>query len=365
MSRRQTHGPRAASPKLPQSLQNVSSAASHRSAEPNFAPFTNISPEDAAIIDSIILRAGPEATSWIAIVKAYNDIFRELGKEAADDVDVYTILLKLGLIRASNWGERWSHVKNTLGIVSSSAPYGTRPQPPVPSSSTGSYSPPTIPLRLQKTEEDTFTLHSRVSGSASMMPPRPKPESEPTGPRTSTYAIRSTTRDQIPNRLPRSLLALANPKPPKVTHPPSQLSDETAPNSTAFTAAKPPSYRTHAHESDVPISSILPVPSSAPKLQLLRPAHKSQAPRLTTIINRDPPSGSHFSKLVVRSRPLPPKKPKKSEEETWRKIELGQKADAFRYEKLVGVCFDVWYEGVKWLGVRLHWGSSFLASSSL
>lgn len=363
MSRRRTQGPRAASPKLPQSLQNVSSVASHLSAEPNFAPFANISPEDANVIDSIILRAGPEATSWISIVKAYNDVFRELGKEAADDVDVYTILLKLGLIRASNWGERWSHVKDTLGIVSSSTPYGTRPQLPVPSSST--YTPPAIPLRLQKTEEDTFTLHSRVSGSASVMPPRPKPESESTRPRASTYAIRPTTRDQIPSHRPRSLLALANPKPPKVTHPPSQLSDETAPNSIAFTAAKPPSYRTHAHESDVPISSILPASSSAPKLQPLRPANKTQAPRLTTTINRDPPSSSHFSKLVVRSQPLPPKKPKKSEEETWKKIELGQKADAFRYEKLAGACFDVWYEGFKWLEVRLHWDPSLLASSSL
>jgi hypothetical protein len=202
---------------------------------------------------------------------------RELGKEAADDVDVYTILLKLGLIRASNWGERWSHVKNTLGIVSSSAPYGTRPQPPVPSPSTGSYSPPTIPLRLQKTEEDTFTLHSRVSGSSLSVPPRPKPESEPRGPRASTYARRPTTRDQIPSRRPRSLLALANPKPPKVSHPPSQISDETAPNSTAFTAAKPPSYRTHAHESDVPISSILPVLVFRPEATA-RPSSSTQVP---------------------------------------------------------------------------------------
>src|SRR6266404_5455089 len=108
MSRRQTNGPRAASPTLLQPFPNVSTAAPHVSAEPNLAPFAKLSSEDVNIIDSIILHAGPEATSWIAIVKAYNDIFQGLGKEAADDVDVYTILLKLGLIRASNWGERWS-----------------------------------------------------------------------------------------------------------------------------------------------------------------------------------------------------------------------------------------------------------------
>ena len=352
MSRRQTNGPRAASPKLPQALPNVSSAASQMSAEPNLAPFANLSPEDVNNIDSIILRAGPEVTSWIAIIKAYNDVFKDLGKEAADDVDIYTILLKLGLIRASNWGERWSHVKDTLGIVSSSVPYGARPQAPVPSSSTASYSPPAIPLRLQRMEEDTFTLHSRVSGSTSVIPPSPKPEYEPAGPHASTYATRPTRRDMVPKRRQSSLRALANPKPPKVAHAPSQISDDTVPNSIAFTAAKPPSYRTHAHERDVPHSSIIPVSSSDPKLH--PQSGTRPAPRLKTAENRDMPSSSRFSKPVARSQP---RKPKRSDEETWRKIELSQKADAFRYEKLVGACFDVWYGGVKWLGVRSFWVS--------
>ena len=353
MSRSQTNGPRAASPKLPQSLHNVPSPVSHMSADPNLAPFANLSPEDLNIIDSIILRAGPEAASWMAIVKAYNDVFQDLGKEAADDVDIYTILLKLGLIRASNWGERWSHVKDALGIVSSSALSGARPQQPVPSSSIASYSPPAIPLRLHKVEEDTFTLHSRISGSTSVIRPHPNPESERPA---STCATRPTTREEVPKRRPSSLLGLTNLKPPKVTHPPSQNSDETVPNSTAFTAAKPPSYRTHAHERDVQPSSVLPISSSAPKLlprSGTRPGHKTPASRLTSIRNRDTPSSSHLSKPVARSQPVPPRKPKKSEEETWRKIELKQKADAFRYEKLVGACFDVWYGGVKWLEVRL------------
>jgi protein SFI1 len=355
MPRRQRTGPRAASPKLPQSLPNVSSAAPHMSAEPNLAPFANLSPEDVNIIDSVILRAGPEATSWIAIVKAYNDVFQDLGKEAADDVDIYTILLKLGLVRASNWGERWSHVKDTLSIVSSSAPYGTLPKQPVPSSSTVSYSPPAVPLRLQKMEEDTFTLHSRVSCLTSVVLPRPSPDSEQTDRPSTAYATRPTIREGVSKRRPSSLIALTNPRPPKMTHPPSQNSDETAPNSTVFTAAKPPSYRTHAHERDVPLSSILPISSSTPKLypgSRTRPAHKTLAPRVTNTGNRDMPPMSHLSRLVARPQPVPPRKPKKSEEETWRKIELRQKADAFRYEKLVGACFDVWYGGVKWLEVR-------------
>ncbi len=354
---RQTNGPRAASPKLSQSLPNVSSPASHMLADPNLVPFVNLSPEDVDIIDSIILRAGPEATSWITVIKAYYDVFQDLGKEAAEDVGFYTILLKLGLIRASNWGERWSHVKDALGMVSSSAPSGAGPQQPVPSS-IGSYSPPAIPLRLQKMEADTFTIHSRISGSTSVIP-NPKSEQERRPVRTRT--TRPTTREEVPNRRPSSLFAFTNPKPPKATHPPSHNSDDTAPNSTAFTAAKPPSYRTHAHERDVPLSSILPVSSSAPKLHPIsgtRPAHKTPAPRLTDIRNRDVPSTSHFSKLVARSQPVPPRKPKKSEDETWRKIELKQKADAFRYEKLVGACFDVWYGGVRWLEVRYYFVSS-------
>ena len=357
MSRRQTNGPRAASPKHPQSFPNALTAAPHMSAEPNLAPFANLSPEDVNIIDSIILRAGPEATSWIAVVKAYNDVFQDLGKEAADDVDVYTILLKLGLIRASNWGERWSHVKDTLGIMSSSAPFGAQLQLPVPSSSTGSYSPPAIPLRLQKTEEDTFTLHSRVSASTSVVPPRPKAEPEPTRPRASTRATRPITRDEAPRRLASALLVLAKPNRAQVTaH--SHNSDDTTPSSIAFTAAKPPSYRTHAHERDVPLSSVLPVSSSAPTLHPrsgTRPAHKTPVPRLTNIRSRDMPSSSHFLGLVPRSQPVPLRRPKRSEEETWRKIELRQKADAFRYEKLVGACFDVWYGGVTWFEVRLFW----------
>jgi len=354
MSQRQTNGPRAASPKLPQSLHNVSSPASHMSADPNLAPFADLSPEDVNIIDSIILRAGPEATSWIAVVKAYNDVFQDLGKEAADDVDIYTVLLKLGLIRASNWGERWSHVKDVTGILSSSAPSVARPQQVVPSS-IASYSPPAIPLRLRKREEDTFTLHSRISDSTSVIRPHPNPESEQKRRPASTCRTRPTAREEVPKRRPSSLLALTNPKPPKVTHPPSQNSDETAPHSTAFTAAKPPSYRTHVHEHDVPLSSVLPISSTAPKLHPRssnRTAHKTPAPRLTNIRDRDVPSSSPFSNQVARSQLVPPRKPKKSEEETWRKIELRQKADALRYEKLVGACFDVWCGGVKWLEVR-------------
>ena len=349
---RQTNGPRAASPKLPHSLPNVSSPASHMLADSNLVPFVDLSPEDVNIIDSIILRAGPEATTWISVLKAYNDVFQDLGKEAADDVDVYTILLKLGLIRASNWAERWSHVKDALGIVSSSAPSGAGPRQPGPSSSIGSYSPPAIPLRLQKMEADTFTIHSRISGSTSVIP---NPKSEQAKRPVRTRTTHPTTREEVPNRRPSSLFALTNPNPPKETHPPSHNSDDTVPNSTAFTAAKPPSYRTHAHERDVPISSILPVSSSALKLNPIsgtRPARKTPGPRLTDIRNRDVPSTPHFSKLVARSQPVLPRKPKKSEEETWRKIELRQKADAFRYEKLVGACFDVWYGGVKWLEVR-------------
>lgn len=335
------------------------------SAEPNLAPFANLSPEDVNIIDSIILRAGPEATSWIAIVKAYNDVFQDLGKEAADDVDVYTLLLKLGLIRASNWGERWSHVKDTLGVMSSSDPFSAQSQLPIPSSSSGSNSPPAIPLRLQKTEEDTFTLHSRASGSTSVIPPHPKPKLEPAKRRASAGATRPITRGEAPKHRPSTLLVLANPNPPKVT-PHSQNSDDTAPNSIALTAAKPPSYRTHAHERDVPLPSILPVSSSAPTLHPrsgTRPAHKTPVPRLTNIRSRDMPSSSHLSKLATRSQPVPLRKPKKSEEETWRKIELRQKADDFRYEKLVGACFDVWYGGVKWLEVRSSWLSPLLLVS--
>ncbi|CAD6580193.1 MAG: hypothetical protein TREMPRED_002685 [Tremellales sp. Tagirdzhanova-0007] len=62
---------------------------------------------DFEIIERIIDRAPRSATSWPQVYRAYEDELEENGLSVATDTTYYQILLKLGVIRAPTYGERW------------------------------------------------------------------------------------------------------------------------------------------------------------------------------------------------------------------------------------------------------------------
>ncbi|KAE9406354.1 hypothetical protein BT96DRAFT_987497 [Gymnopus androsaceus JB14] len=93
------------------------SRSSAFSAVPELA---GLSVEEVELVDAIIERAGPTATTFLGVFKAYNDILLERGLDP-HEVVYYGKLLKLGTLKGSSWKEKWDAIKVQNG-------YGMEPQ---------------------------------------------------------------------------------------------------------------------------------------------------------------------------------------------------------------------------------------------
>lgn len=70
----------------------------------------NLTSDDLDFIDAVVRRAGPSATTFPIVFKAYNDVLKERGIDSGE-VRYYGKLLKLGTMKGKNWGEKWDAVK--------------------------------------------------------------------------------------------------------------------------------------------------------------------------------------------------------------------------------------------------------------
>jgi len=70
----------------------------------------NLSADDIEFIEAVIIRAGPFATTFPLVFKAYNDVLKERGMDAGE-VKYYGKLLKLGTMKGKNWSEKWEAVQ--------------------------------------------------------------------------------------------------------------------------------------------------------------------------------------------------------------------------------------------------------------
>jgi protein SFI1 len=77
---------------------------------------------DLELVEEIIQRAPRSATTFPLVYRAYGEVLEENGLSQSSDTAYYQFLLKLGVIRAPTWGERWDLWKATNSIQS-------RPQP--------------------------------------------------------------------------------------------------------------------------------------------------------------------------------------------------------------------------------------------
>lgn len=90
-----------------------------QSANGTVAPeLQNLTPGDIEILDAVIKRAGPSATTFFTIFKAYSDVLNERGLDP-QEVVYYGKLLKLGTLKGKNWGDKWEMVKTQIDPVSS------------------------------------------------------------------------------------------------------------------------------------------------------------------------------------------------------------------------------------------------------
>lgn len=123
-----------------------------RSSTPTSATteLASLSPSDVQVIDSIIERAGPTASSFLPVFKAYNDIMRERGTQETE-VKYYAKVLALGTLKGATWGEKWRSVKQKHGYNTLGLEFEQEPVPPP-------YRPPSIVTAPSKPPPPTKSL---------------------------------------------------------------------------------------------------------------------------------------------------------------------------------------------------------------
>ncbi|TFK29877.1 hypothetical protein FA15DRAFT_185394 [Coprinopsis marcescibilis] len=103
--------PRSSPPtsRLARILKESSDAPS--SVESLATELQELTPDEIDLIDAIIQRAGPAASTFLTIFKAYSEVLAEHGLADANETVCYGKLLKLGTLKGRSWAEKWEQVK--------------------------------------------------------------------------------------------------------------------------------------------------------------------------------------------------------------------------------------------------------------
>lgn len=270
------------------------SVVSTGSSTSHLIPFEGLSKDEVTFIDSIIHRVSSSVTTFVPVFKAYQDEFEERGLNATDDQFYYNLLLKLGMIRADNWQEKWRTVKEHFNYASDDLPVAEFPSDSTAVRRASLYHP-----ALER-EDDAFTLHSHEE-----------------------IVDRATPLSYTPTQ---HKLPLEN----------EALSSEV------------PRQGSFSQRSSLP--HIRPF-SSQKHLDRLRLAS------LTTQDTRDGTSSPtvpvppHRAALFSANQVSGKLRETRDDAETWRIIQLERDADLFRRESLLSRCLEVWVQGLRWVEV--------------
>ena len=80
------------------------------STDPLAVELRDLTSDDVELLDAVIERSGPSATTFLTVFKAYSEVLTERGLDP-HEVVYYGKLLKLGTMKGRNWGEKWERVK--------------------------------------------------------------------------------------------------------------------------------------------------------------------------------------------------------------------------------------------------------------
>lgn len=310
----------------------------------SIAELTGLESDEVEFIDAVVARAGPAATTFLAVLKAYNEILRERGQDSQSEVVYYGKLLKLGTLKGKNWGEKWDAVKSQNG-------YPNRHRSGSATSTDTSEHRPAVRTRLTGgfraigREDDTFTIHSHQDDDATetgsvQETPRPKARTLSSLSPASHNALGLDTRTPLrPSNTRTSGPFRATPIPisrrPQLWE---SISDAESVENVpiASTSSTPVSYgaklreRTAFTHTPTPLRETRPksAPAFAAPTESRRAVEKAREQR-GNVLNDD---------------------------DAWKNIRMAQdeeEADRFREEKLVERCWSVWRQGYEWTTVRL------------
>ncbi|KDR81550.1 hypothetical protein GALMADRAFT_113988 [Galerina marginata CBS 339.88] len=271
----------------------------------------HLSAEDIDILNAVIQRAGPSATTFFNIFKAYSDVLKERGLDP-QEVVYYGKLLKLGTLKGKNWGEKWEIVRAQAESSPTLPTYGSFP------SYTDVYQENTLSDKggLDVTSKTVLQRHRvlPVPTATTRREPHTKLDKVPTvrtveKPSTMHPRFRSDTKG-IPVASDLQAAVLRNIK--STLYP---ASTDTSDNGDSFSSRVPPSYTTNLDPT------------------LLRP------------------SQGH-----AREREFLPKDTERKKtvdlDDAWKNIRLEQDekfADKFREDMLIARCWEMWRQGFLWV----------------
>jgi protein SFI1 len=325
---------------------------------------------DVELLDSVIERASPTATTFLPVFKAYNDILQERGIDP-HEVVYYGKLLKLGTLKGKNWGDKWEMVKLQHG-------YGTRTLSAQKTPIVPLTQKPLIGALMQKPHIAPHVIAKRLN-------------TKPSTPHRDDYSLTCHSHSdeteagpserraptQVPeyHRTPESLAQSAS----------SFLSDDFAtpfqgfnvpvfqPPLTAFQplaaspiiTRAPPEWSTETSDAYEPQAEFPPSTPPSYKVAVRSPVLRRQyVPR-----SRDRPTSTPADLTVCRPDPPPSGRRRGSvvihEDEAWNKIKMAQdekEADLFYEAILVERCWDVWKQGFEWVRVSHFYHSPLFLS---
>lgn len=314
-----------------------------------------LSQHEIELIDAVIARAGPSATTFLTVFKAYNDVLNERGLDP-HEVLYYGKLLKLGTMKGHSWGAKWDVVKrqyNHQGSLgdseSNNQSHGQiqARQIQAPNSDLKNASKPRVVRRRNAPRQfdDTFTLHSHGTESdVSSTAENDENENETYVPRFTTKA---TTAHQ-PSWKPPSRSDDTRTDSPTPTHPrtiPTPKFRQKAPVEKEFEGSDyseiapsptPPSYNAAIYDK-----------RSIERPRRLPPNSRVQeqsTPVVTSAIARKALAAARERRGSVVN-----------DEDAWKKIKMQRDeadADQFRADRLQERCWEVWKQGLEWILVR-------------
>ena len=339
------------SPPKPLDIEKIAAIAAEisRSSATPVPELIGLTPQDVRIIDAVIERAAPSATTFLAIFKAYNDILQEHGLDP-HEVTYYGKLLKLGTLRGKTWGEKWRTAKLQYGYVddyeSSDVQQTVHYSPPKRKAvlpSTKFLTPIDKHFTISRRDDDSFTLHSHEDGSEF---PRSDTDTgfDATQPHHSAFPILRQPSLSVPSitnslgleaGIPDHHARVVIPHTYEVLPIPDRKTPDwdSATSEDRLTVPTLPSYRAAVRDT--------------PPFLLPRPPSKRDRLLASPVLT---PSAARQAIAQARER----RGSVVNEEDAWRKIKISQdekEADRFREDKLVERCWDVWSQSFHWIHV--------------
>ncbi|RDB21456.1 hypothetical protein Hypma_011541 [Hypsizygus marmoreus] len=317
------------------------SADISRSSVGSVPELMGLSRDEIDLLDAVIERAGPSATTFLTVFKAYNDVLSERGLDP-HEVLYYGKLLKVGTMKGKNWGEKWSAVKSQYNRQHFNGSDRTHLRDAAPKDIPKSASRRVIPRSSSpRRTDDTFTLHSHENESEANSSNAEHDPSVPLRQYHRTTTIPPRHRDHIAPSEASSDTGfgdnplLSTPTTSRTQHRrPLWEAESTDVSESYVPSTTPPSYRAATHDVQPPKDTTRRFPAFGVQ-EMSPPAALSSATARKVVAMARERRGS-----VV------------NDDEAWKRIRMQRdeaEADQFRKDRLLERCWEVWKQGFQWI----------------